>query len=169
MFQNTHASTIILCHYHGGDCWKFHLSFYRRHWILHAKFRIYKTIGSLSIACVLLRGSWRRNWIISDANSPRENPSGLDSQTVDPLNQRDGLLLHPFSICCRRPVLADGPFFVPRSHFWSPLMEPSQRGKLLTFIANLLRDREDAGPLADNESLFVSARLDSLSAVELVE
>jgi acyl carrier protein len=48
-------------------------------------------------------------------------------------------------------------------------MEPSERAKLLTFIIKLLRDREDVGPLADNDSLFVSARLDSLSAVELVE
>jgi acyl carrier protein len=48
-------------------------------------------------------------------------------------------------------------------------MEPDERARLLEFIANLLRDREDTGPLADNESLFVSARLDSLSAVELIE
>jgi acyl carrier protein len=48
-------------------------------------------------------------------------------------------------------------------------MKPAERAKLLDFIVDLLRNREDMGPLADNESLFVSARLDSLSAVELVE
>jgi acyl carrier protein len=48
-------------------------------------------------------------------------------------------------------------------------MEPGERANLCNFIVNLLRDREDIGPLAENESLFVSARLDSLSAVQLVE
>jgi len=48
-------------------------------------------------------------------------------------------------------------------------MEPEQRARLREFLANLLGDREDIRSLADNESLFISARLDSLSAVELVE
>lgn len=48
-------------------------------------------------------------------------------------------------------------------------MESTERAKVFNFIINLLRDREDMEPLSNNESLFVSARLDSLSAVKLVE
>lgn len=48
-------------------------------------------------------------------------------------------------------------------------MERSERAKVRDFVIMLLSHREDAAPLSDDESLFVSARLDSLSTVELVE
>jgi acyl carrier protein len=48
-------------------------------------------------------------------------------------------------------------------------MERSERAKIRDFVSTLLSDREDRAPLSDDESLFVSARLDSLSTVELVE
>lgn len=48
-------------------------------------------------------------------------------------------------------------------------MERSERAKVRDFVMMLLSHREDTAPLSDDESLFVSARLDSLSTVELVE
>jgi acyl carrier protein len=48
-------------------------------------------------------------------------------------------------------------------------MELDERGKVRGFMTMLLLDREDREPFSDEESLFVSARLDSLSTVELVE
>jgi acyl carrier protein len=48
-------------------------------------------------------------------------------------------------------------------------MQPYERVILFDFVVALLCARDDSAPLADNESLFVSGRLDSLSAVELVE
>jgi acyl carrier protein len=48
-------------------------------------------------------------------------------------------------------------------------MDLSERAKIREFLVARLRERDDNAPLADNESLFVSARLDSLSTVELVE
>lgn len=48
-------------------------------------------------------------------------------------------------------------------------MERNERAKIRDFVTMLLSHREDTAPLSDDESLFVSARLDSLSTVELVE
>ena len=48
-------------------------------------------------------------------------------------------------------------------------MQPNERAMLFDFVVALLRARDDSAPLADNESLFVSGRLDSFSTVELVE
>jgi acyl carrier protein len=48
-------------------------------------------------------------------------------------------------------------------------MNPDERAKLREFLVKLLRDRDDTAPLADNDSLFVSGWLDSVSTVELVE
>jgi len=48
-------------------------------------------------------------------------------------------------------------------------MELGKRAKVRNFVAMLLQDRDDVEPFLDEESLFVSARLDSLSTIELVE
>jgi acyl carrier protein len=47
-------------------------------------------------------------------------------------------------------------------------MELSDRTRIKDFIAGLLLNRDDRGAVEDSESLFVSGRLDSLSAVEVV-
>ncbi|MEO7986977.1 MAG: phosphopantetheine-binding protein [Gemmatimonadales bacterium] len=44
----------------------------------------------------------------------------------------------------------------------------SERDTLRGFIAGLLRDRDDTADIYASESLFVSGRLDSLAAVEVV-
>jgi acyl carrier protein len=92
----------------------------------------------------------------------------MDTRTVGSLNQCAGLLLSPANIFCWL-VLTDESVLVPLSHFWGLLMETGERAKIFDFIVNLLNDREDMGPLTDDESLFVSGRLDSLSVVQLVE
>ena len=47
-------------------------------------------------------------------------------------------------------------------------MDVNDRIKVREFIGQLLRNKDDAGEFSDSDSLFVSGRLDSLSAVEVV-
>lgn len=47
-------------------------------------------------------------------------------------------------------------------------MDTDDRGKVRTFIAELLGEQDDHGPLADNDSLIKSARLDSLDVTKIV-
>jgi acyl carrier protein len=47
-------------------------------------------------------------------------------------------------------------------------MELQEKVKVREFLAGLLHERDDTAPLGDSDSLFVSARLDSLSTVELI-
>jgi acyl carrier protein len=47
-------------------------------------------------------------------------------------------------------------------------MDLSRRAALREFVSTLLRRADDPAPFSDSTSLFVSGRLDSLSAVEVV-
>jgi acyl carrier protein len=47
-------------------------------------------------------------------------------------------------------------------------MDPADRLKIRTFLAELLAERDDHGPFSDAESLTQSARLDSLAVVKIV-
>jgi len=42
------------------------------------------------------------------------------------------------------------------------------KARVREFLAELLRSKDDAGEVADSESLFESGRLDSVAAVEVV-
>jgi acyl carrier protein len=48
-------------------------------------------------------------------------------------------------------------------------MDMNDRAKVRDFIYGLLHERDDTEVVTDSESLFASGRLDSLSAVEVVE
>ncbi|WP_233836448.1 acyl carrier protein [Paraburkholderia sp. ZP32-5] len=47
-------------------------------------------------------------------------------------------------------------------------MDNAHKVQIRAFVANALRDRGDNDELADDESLFISGRLDSLSMLMLV-
>jgi acyl carrier protein len=47
-------------------------------------------------------------------------------------------------------------------------MDVNSRAKVREFVSGLLRNRGDGGTLSDSESLFLSGRLESIAAVEVV-
>ncbi|MBF0567235.1 phosphopantetheine-binding protein [Candidatus Magnetominusculus dajiuhuensis] len=47
-------------------------------------------------------------------------------------------------------------------------MDTEKKNKLRTFIKSYLQEHGDAGELKDDDSLFISARLDSLAMITLI-